>query len=159
MSALVSCSRDLKSHDQDIISRIHNSKVIGLSKRSYLGSSITQCVNHNQREITLSISGLSKVPLYKNYNKVKWISAWVSLPNGKTALNSVIHFGSCNYTNMERFHTDKLYSLSYCKLCTVLHVSAVRCHQIYLQSFHTSKTPISDLHKHVYDTWILAILH
>jgi len=29
---------------------------------------------------------------------------------------------------------------------TMLHVSAVRCHHIYLQPFHTSKTPISYLH-------------
>jgi len=72
---------------------------------------------------------------------------------------SVIQFGSCNYTKKERFHIDKLYSLLYCKLYTELHVSAVRCHQIYLQSFNISKTPISYLHKRVYDTWILVILH
>jgi hypothetical protein len=77
----------------------------------------------------------------------------------KTALRSVIHFGICNYSETERLHIDKLYSLLYCKLYTVLHVSAVRCHQIYLQTFHTSKPPISYSHKRVNDTWILAILH
>ena len=44
----------------------------------------------------------------------------------KTALRSVINFGTCNYSNTERFHIDKLYSLLYLKLYTVLHVSAVR---------------------------------
>jgi len=77
----------------------------------------------------------------------------------KTAQRSVIHFGRCNYSQTERFHIDKLQSLLYCKLYTVLHVSPVRCHHIYLQSFRTSKTPISYLHKRVYDKWILAILH
>ena len=71
----------------------------------------------------------------------------------------MIHFGSCNYSKTERFHIDKLYNLLYCKLYTVLHVSAVRCHQIYWQLLHTAKTRISDLHKSVYDTWILAMLH
>ena len=81
------------------------------------------------------------------------------LKEKKNALHFLIHFGSFNYSKKERFHTDKLYSTWYCRLYTVLHVSAVRCHQIYLQPFPTSKTPTSHLHNRVYDTCIPAILH
>jgi hypothetical protein len=70
-------------------------------------------------------------------NKTHSVS--VSLPNGKTAQPSVIHFGSCNYTNTERFHIDKLFSLLYCKLYTVLHVSAFRCIGTTIRHFIHSK--------------------
>jgi hypothetical protein len=61
------------------------------------------------------------------------------LPYATTASSSIIHFDNCNYLNKEGFHTYKLCSLMYCNLYVVLHISAVRCYQIHLQSLHNTK--------------------
>jgi hypothetical protein len=106
--------------------------------------------------------GIIKILFVKptiKFKSIKHIQFEFLCHKEKTTQRTVIHFGSCNYSNTEIFHIRKLYSLLYCKLHTELHVSAVWYHQINLQTFHTSKTPIYYLHKRVYDTWLLAILH